>query len=659
MPSRPFKPYMGKNTFGVLKEPQDAGQYILNKTASTSFCAPNVCVPSRTITSQSSRLILRRANKIYFSRCQDPYNTANLNINLVTKLNLRDVSVIQQNDPYAVPTYLDVTSIPYLDYTIDPSGSLFGNTICGTNNFQNYLRPNIQLPFYIINGNYETTSSDTYNTIITFYSDSTIRFFKSVSVNYVVVGGGGGGGSGYVGAAGGGGSGGGGGGIIENSALFENLYTINVGIGGPGASSVNPGTSGKNGADSSIIGNSTSFVVIGGHGGQSNYTGGISGTPGSIGGTSVTPAYLGGGGAGGGFTASGFNGSVNKDFGDIKIGGSYLKKIRSFQARIFRYDAVDMLNEITNNTDRYTADFDLAGGYASYDKTWGKIKLNGGLRTEYNLFNVSTSDFSGQKVNVDRNYLDFLPSVNLSYNLDKTKLRFSASKTLARPEFREVANFAYYDFVRNAQLLGNPNLEKSDIYNLDLKWEYYPKSGENISFALFGKNFIKPIEQIVADGSVPSNLLLTYTNPNKAQVFGVEFELRKKISSWLDAYTNTTLVNSEVNVRGVKRQLQGQSNYVINGGLNFHKGKNTINLSYNRVGDRISAVGFQGYPDIFENSRDVLDFVYLRKIEKGEIKFSVGDIFAQPSKFYQKINNRDLIKTNNEQMVSLSLNLNL
>ena len=274
-----------------------------------------------------------------------------------------------------------------------------------------------------------------------------------------------------------------------------------------------------------------------------------------------------------------FNGSVNKDFGDIKIGGSYLKKIRSFQARIFRYDAVDMLNEITNNTDRYTADFDLAGGYASYDKTWGKIKLNGGLRTEYNLFNVSTSDFSGQKVNVDRNYLDFLPSVNLSYNLDKTKLRFSASKTLARPEFREVANFAYYDFVRNAQLLGNPNLEKSDIYNLDLKWEYYPKSGENISFALFGKNFIKPIEQIVADGSVPSNLLLTYTNPNKAQVFGVEFELRKKISSWLDAYTNTTLVNSEVNVRGVKRQLQGQSNYVINGGLNFHKGKNTINLS--------------------------------------------------------------------------------
>ena len=138
MPSRPFKPYMGKNTFGVLKEPQDAGQYILNKTATTSFCSPNVCVPSRTVASQSSRLILRKANTIYFRRCQDPYNTANLNINLVTVLDLSGVPVIiDVSGNY--PTNLDVTSIPYLDYTIDPSGNLFGNTVCGADNFQNYL----------------------------------------------------------------------------------------------------------------------------------------------------------------------------------------------------------------------------------------------------------------------------------------------------------------------------------------------------------------------------------------------------------------------------------------------------------------------------------------------------------------------------------------
>jgi hypothetical protein len=354
-----------------------------------------------------------------------------------------------------------------------------------------------------------------------------------------------------------------------------------------------------------------------------------------------------------------FNGSVNKTFGDVKIGSSYLKKIRNFKARIFRYDAVDLMNEITNNTDRYTADFDLLGGYIQIDKNLGNWKVNGGLRTEYNIFNVNTSDFSGQKVTVDRNYLDLLPSINLSYNWTKSKLRLSGSKTLARPEFREVANFAYYDFVRNAQLLGNPNLEKSDIYNLDFKFEYYPKTGENISIALFTKNFSKPIEQIVADGSVPSNLLLTYTNPKSAKVYGAEFEIRKKVSNWLEIYTNTTLSMSEVGINGNKRQLQGQSNYVVNGGLNVIKGKNNFSLTYNKVGERISAVGFQGYPDIFENARDIIDFVILRKIKNGEIKLSVGDILAQPSKYFQKINNRDLIKTNNEQSVALSLNLNL
>jgi hypothetical protein len=142
MPSRPFNQYMGKNTFGVLKESQDAGQYILNKTATTSFCSPNVCVPSRTLASQSSRLILRKANKIYFSRCQDPYNTANLNINLVTVLDLSGVPVIQNNINNDVPTSLDVTSIPYLSYKIDPSGNLFGNTVCGADNYQNYLKFN-------------------------------------------------------------------------------------------------------------------------------------------------------------------------------------------------------------------------------------------------------------------------------------------------------------------------------------------------------------------------------------------------------------------------------------------------------------------------------------------------------------------------------------
>jgi hypothetical protein len=91
-----------------------------------------------------------------------------------------------------------------------------------------------------------------------------------------------------------------------------------------------------------------------------------------------------------------FNGNINKSFGDIKIGGGYLKKIRGFDARIFRYLSTDMLDEITNNTDKYTADFNLGSGYVMWDKEFGLWKLNTGIRTEYNLFDVSTADFSGQ-----------------------------------------------------------------------------------------------------------------------------------------------------------------------------------------------------------------------------------------------------------------------
>ncbi len=352
------------------------------------------------------------------------------------------------------------------------------------------------------------------------------------------------------------------------------------------------------------------------------------------------------------------NAAVNKSLGDFKVGVGYLKKYRNFKARVFRYETADMLGEITNNTDRYTADFDLVNGFAMYEKEIGLFKLNTGIRTEYNMFTIATADFSGQKVNVKRTYLDVLPSFNLTYAAtEKTKWRTSLSKTLARPEFREVANFAYYDFVRNAQLLGNKDLEKSDIYNLDFKWELYPKSGEIFAVGIFGKKFIKPIEQIVADGSVPSNLALTYTNPPSALVYGLEMEYRKELTSWLDLYSNLAFIQSEVDVNGVKRQLQGQSNYVLNGSLNLHKGSNTINLTYNRVGDRIASVGFQGYPDIFENSRDVIDIVFLHKYSKGEVKLALSDLLAQPTVFYQKPS-RDLIKTNNETSVSLTVNFN-
>jgi hypothetical protein len=128
---------MGKNTFGVLKEPIQAGDYTTNRGALAGFCPPNICVRNRTGVTQSNYLRLKRAKALYVN---DLYNPANLNMNLVTQLDLSGCSIILDNSGNVVPAKLSITSRPYLDYTIDPSGVLFGNTICGAVNFTEYLK---------------------------------------------------------------------------------------------------------------------------------------------------------------------------------------------------------------------------------------------------------------------------------------------------------------------------------------------------------------------------------------------------------------------------------------------------------------------------------------------------------------------------------------
>ena len=134
---RQFNTYMGKNTFGVLKEPIQAGDYTINRGALVGFCPPNICARNRTGVTQSNYLLLKRAKALYVN---DLYNPADLNMNLVTQLDLSGCSIILDNSGNLVPANLSITSIPYTDYTIDPSGVLFGNTICGATNFTEYLK---------------------------------------------------------------------------------------------------------------------------------------------------------------------------------------------------------------------------------------------------------------------------------------------------------------------------------------------------------------------------------------------------------------------------------------------------------------------------------------------------------------------------------------
>ena len=140
--ARPFTNSSSANkAFGVFSGSQDAGNYIHNKKAKSTYCS-NTCSPSLKFGSESNRLLFKTSYKMGVYPCLNSINKANLNINLITKLDLTDVHVIQDFSGNTWPSSINTMNTvpdPYLRYNIDPSGNLFGNTICGINNWEKYL----------------------------------------------------------------------------------------------------------------------------------------------------------------------------------------------------------------------------------------------------------------------------------------------------------------------------------------------------------------------------------------------------------------------------------------------------------------------------------------------------------------------------------------
>lgn len=134
-----FKTNSGKKAFGVFNEPQDGGEYIYNKKAKSVYCFANGCNTGMKLGSQSNRLLFNMSNKFNAYPCANSIDKTNLYINLITKLDLKNVDVIEDFSGNIVPTTINTNKLPYLTYNIDPSGNLFGNTVCGFNNYVNYM----------------------------------------------------------------------------------------------------------------------------------------------------------------------------------------------------------------------------------------------------------------------------------------------------------------------------------------------------------------------------------------------------------------------------------------------------------------------------------------------------------------------------------------
>lgn len=305
-------------------------------------------------------------------------------------------------------------------------------------------------------------------------------------------------------------------------------------------------------------------------------------------------------------------------------------------------------NEISGNQYRYMANTILNAGFIQFENQFTeKLKATYGLRVE-NYDQVTGSIRKSDPRHLHTEVLDYLPALNLTYQLNKkTNLRLSGSQTVIRPEFRELSDFAFYDFDLGATVTGNPALVRTQISNADLRYELYPRAGELFTLGVFYKEFKNPIELFYNPSSGGASTF-NYINADKAHSFGVEFEFRKKLD-FTEALknfviqTNASFIRNRVTKKdaSIDRPMQGQSPYVINASLQYDLEKYGLSttLLYNQIGDRIFYVGGNDFPPVTEKHRPLLDLQIAKKImkERGEIKFNVSDILNQDNIFYLDI----------------------
>jgi TonB-dependent receptor len=271
----------------------------------------------------------------------------------------------------------------------------------------------------------------------------------------------------------------------------------------------------------------------------------------------------------------------------------------------------------------YTATDRTAAAYAMTD--WGlgqSVRVIAGARLEQARIDVASSTQGGFTAAAKLENTDVLPSLLVNARLSESQnLRFGVTRTLARPEYRELAPVTFRDVLGGVSVTGNDKLRRSLIDNVDLRWEAFPNPGEVLSVGVYLKQFDRPIERV--ESATSGAYQARFQNALSATNYGVELEARKQLGllgEWGNAFTafsNVTLMRSSVQldtlqaltVTDQQRALVGQAPWVVNAGLSYanNSGSTTATLLYNVVGDRIYAAGVTPLPNIVEKARHVVD----------------------------------------------------
>tara|TARA_R110002049_G_scaffold616_19_gene3646 strand:- start:447 stop:2648 length:2202 start_codon:yes stop_codon:yes gene_type:complete len=388
----------------------------------------------------------------------------------------------------------------------------------------------------------------------------------------------------------------------------------------------------------------------------------------------------------------------NKPY-SLNYGLNFRHKERTFRslfvgvrAKDFTAPSVDDLTETFTPTnfnnglrlrvgevDRYNADLDIMAGFVNFDfQLNNKLSGNLGLRYERNELDVTwdVTNYVGRLGNINRVYESLYPSVNLKYEIKENQyLRFASSVTQTLPEFKELAPFEYVSPTGRV-IKGNPELEKSDIYNIDLKYEMFPKSGQLFSATAFYKQIINPINLAQARGS-SGNFVYSNTG-EEAKVYGLEFEAKtdllknKDEEGILNITGNVTKMwlkqdlLKDFQYKNIKESsLQGASDFIANGSLSFTDRKENefvATLTGNYSSDKIYVLGS---PEDFTNSVSLyndeiiekgfvaLDLVVSKKLTENLLIKLVGRNLLNPEiKQTQKVRNLISNLETNETVLS-------
>ncbi|MFM8375799.1 MAG: TonB-dependent receptor domain-containing protein, partial [Phenylobacterium sp.] len=309
-------------------------------------------------------------------------------------------------------------------------------------------------------------------------------------------------------------------------------------------------------------------------------------------------------------------------------------------------DDIIMLRELTGSSltgdaAMYDAGLDVAAAYIQVDSEIRPL-LRGSLGLRYetayqyvktlDIFNEASGPIFSRSVSKD--YI--LPAATLTWNFaEDQQLRLGASKTIGRPQFREMAPQRYRDTETDRILTGNPYLEDTTFVNVDARYERYFSNGQYFTLGAFYKDMEKPVEALAVLGS-DGAFRQTFYNAPAADIYGAEVEFKKFFdletgTDWVDArrwlvalnytYTSSKLKVSDgdtiiLDITGVAttppakdyltggEKLQGQSDHLANLQLGFENedagSQATLLVTYTseRVAARSSSLDL---PDLIQD----------------------------------------------------------